>query len=506
MPTLNQTLGELPSGGVQELSDAQLGSFIRDNYTHNPKLKEKRNKLCKRLDFFHDRSDKHIEKMVDGVFENQDVAKEHKKFIAHATYQNVTRRVVEELSTVYSEAADRNATPEKNYTELQRVIRMNTRMRQANEYVNLLNQCLLWFTIREVEGQDSVPELRVFTPDTYFAVSHPLDPLRHVATILPLKRAGFKEDQSLPAWIVWDDHETFLMNGHGHVLTPTRKAHDLVRMPGVLVHRKMPTEAITDYDSGDDIIAAHEAVTLLNILLLRGEKMGVRIPFIAGDISRTATGQRLDGESLVQFQDGVAPGTLDLRADPTSLINSARFIIKQIAANHGIPESVFDLSYQATSGFEIELKRTGLREKRHQQIMDPWHPAERDLAEVMAEGTDGDDRYSFSTTNWNIDFGEFDTPREPLQRLAIWEKREGMGLMSKVDMVMKENPEFSRAQAVKRLEQVMEDKEQLQVARDVHGLQPPMVQAQDTTAPDDEEDEEDGPPSQPRNGPPPPLQ
>ena len=189
------------------------------------------------------------------------------------------------------------------------------------------------------------------------------------------------------------------------------------------------------------------AIALINTMMLKHQKSGTKQAVASGDLADMPIGQPMDEEHLLQAPEGVALSTLDLGADPDSYIKAGRSVIKQIAANYGIPESVFDLSYQATSGFEIELKRTGLREVRRDQIMD-WRPVEQDLAEIMSESlAEHRHELAFNTLGWSIDFGEVETPQEPHSRLVYWEKLRQMGLMNTEQMYLALNPEAEEEDA-----------------------------------------------------------
>lgn len=498
---LKRTLGELPSGNVSELSELGVRQYLERVVKSDAEVARKK-RMAERLRLFHDREmTKYAEDKIVAWFKNEKVRARLKLMAPLATFQNITRRIVEEISVVYAEAADRRVEGKDDvvYQSLLLELGINTKLRRTNEYVNLCNEVLLWYAI----GSDLSPQLRAVTPDKFSAIPHPLDATRLAAVVFPIERFGLSTAATDPAWQVWSDYETFQLDGNFRTIGGSYTIHSYGRLPGVLVHRKDPYDRLLDGDSGDDLRAAHDAVLMLNLLMLKEQRSGTKVPYVAGDISQTATGQAMDREELSVFQEGIAPGTLDLGADPRTYIDAARAVIKQVAANYGIPESVFDLSYQATSGFEIELKRVGLREKRRQQIMYPYRPAERQLADVMsAVNADGLPASSFSTERWRIDFGEIEMPRDPMQRLAVFEKRRQLGLMSTVDMVMDENPEMDRKQAVMHLTgNILEE-----VTR-VEGMR--LLQAESagpSTSPEDmtpQEMADEGRAQRPRSGPPP---
>lgn len=448
--SLRTVLGEMPSGKVFELTPSDVAKYINDNYLTSSTEERRIHVASQRLDLYQDRGRDQLERAIDNVFKNSETRRLRKQFADIAMYQNLTKRITNEISSVYSEKARRRVSDRNgNYQLLIDSVGLDRHMRKANRFTNLLNECLVWFRVRR---RDRVMVCHVITPNKFYAIAHPSDPTQLIAVMFGSKPFGGKSKPTDPAWVVWSDTETFLMDSDGRYVENSWVEHGLGVMPGVLLHREVPDSSLLDPDPGSDLTSAHIAVALLNVMLLKEQKSGSKIPYTTGDLSATAYNQAMDSESLTTFQEGVSPGVLDMGSDPRSYIDSIRMVIKSIAASYGIPESVFDLSYQATSGFEIELKRTGLREKRRDQLID-YRPYERQIADVMSAVSTHDlPSMSYGTEDWSIDFGEVETPQEPAARLAYWEQERRMGLTTTIDMIMESNPEFTDQQAAIYLE------------------------------------------------------
>ena len=443
---IQNTLGELPSGLVSPWTMDEVSEYIRETYLESDEEKERMASASKRLDLYRDNSKPYIREVVENVFNDAKVKAERLKFVEYATFQNVVKRVVNEISTVYSETAMRKVDNDNDqYQELMRAVHMDRKMRKANRYANLLNECLVMF---RVVRHSKVPTLDVITPDSFIAIAHPLEPSRLVAVAFKIGNYGNDDD---PHWAVWTDHETFQMNKLGRVVMGSYRVHGFGMLPGVLIHRELPDAMLMDPTSGEDLVSAHLAVSLLNVMMLKEQKSGTKAPYTVGDIGDTASGQALDSESVTVWEEGNSPGVLDLGSNPQNYIDATRSVINQAAANYGISESVFDLSYQATSGFEIELKRVGLREKRRDQILD-FRPVERELAQIMSAVLKAENHpLAFDPDGWGMDFGEIDSPQDPAQRLAYWTTMRQMSLKNSVEMMMELNPEFTVEQAVKQI-------------------------------------------------------
>jgi hypothetical protein len=437
-----ETLGTLPSGEVRRLSPDQLTLFLRSKYQTRAEEERKRDSV-KRLDLFRDRGRRHFEEALDGIFKNSKVRQWRKDFVRLAEFQNITKRVVREISSVYSEPAKRSVNKaDKAYQELQRVVRLDRKMRQVNRYGNLLNHCLVWPDVA-----DGTPVMRTVTTDRFCAVAHPNDPTRAVAFIIDCFPNGVAVTDADPHYLLMSEFEFVKLDKSWRAVGAPVE-HRLGRMPALLWSREEPDDCILDHSSGSDLTSAHMAVALLNTMMLKHQKSGTKLPYATGDTSAMASGQPMDEEHLLQAPEGVALATLDLGADPDSYISAVRAVIKQIAANYGIPESVFDLSYQATSGVEIELKRTGLREIRRDQMLD-FRPFERDLADLWSTVlTKAGHELAFDSAGWSIDFGEIDTPQDPIVKLDYWTKLEELGLVNRVEMYLDMNPEATEREAI----------------------------------------------------------
>ncbi len=447
-----ETLGTMPNGEVARLDVDGLRRSM-ERWRPNHKDEEARRKETKkRLDLYKDRGRKYIEDAVDKAYRNPQSREWRKALIEFAEFQNVTKRVIRETSTVYSEPASRklsSASATLKYKEFQEEVFYDFKLRSVNHFGNLTNDLLVWPVVK-----DGVPEMRVVTQDRFTAIPHPLNPLKPVMYVVDQFPDGYNVKVTDPHYLGMSEKEWVYLDKDWRVISI--EEHGLDRMPALLWHRQVPDECLLDWSSGRDLVSAHLAVALLNVMMLKHQKGGTRVPYATGDTSNVPRNQAMDEESLIEVGEGVTLNTLDLGADPSSFIDATRAVIKQIAANYGIPESVFDLSYQATSGFEIELKRSGLREIRRDQIL-IFRPFEKQLADLWAVVLEkANSEWAYSTQGWAIDFGEIDTPQEPNAKLTVWKELENLGLINRIDMYRQLNPEATPVEAAAKVQFNME--------------------------------------------------
>ena len=444
---LKESLGALPSGNVVALSDDEVTKFLREKYIFSDEEKARQTKSRNRLSLYKDKGRALVENMVTSLFRNLKVRSLRKEFVQYAMFQNVTKRIIREISMVYSSESLRNISNQNdNYQEVIRISHQDRKMRNVNRYVNLLNECLVWFDIRAGK-----PIIRVVTPDKFFAVSHPNDPSHHVASIVSIESNGLHKSNTAPAWLVITEEEFFKMDKNGRMLSDTYQRHQLGLMPAMLVHREEPEDKLLDSDSGEDLVSAHLAVALLNTLMLKQSKSAEKVVAASGDLSTTPSNQPLDQEVVQSFGEGVSLQTLDLGADPEGYIRAAQSVIRQVAANFGISEAVFNLDYNASSGFEIEIKRSTLREVRQDQILD-YRPVERELVQIQSRVLQAAGHpLQFDASGWVVNFGEVQPPRDPKAMLDYFEKMRQMGLMNSAEMYLRLNPEATFEQAQQAL-------------------------------------------------------
>jgi hypothetical protein len=447
---LNDRLGTLPSGNVARLSDDHLTSFLRDKYLASSAEKARRANATMRRDFYRGHTHAYFEDDLRTLFKNPRVFEWRKALIPFARFQNITARIVNEISTVYDEPATRTIKgANEKYKRFLRRIRMDKRMQKINQRLNLLDDLLIYPSIDPL-GRD---RLYIVTPDHFYAISHPNDPTCFIGAIIDQVPKGIEVREASPHYMVCDEDTWFWLDKDFRMVRDTgsqRRPHGLGRLPVILAQRDPPEDALLTGDGRSDLVSAHRAIALLNVLMLKAQKSGTRLPIATGDTSGMAREQPMDEEGLIEAPEGVALTALDLRADPDNYITAARAVIKQIAANYGIPESVFDLSYQATSGFEIELKRVGLKEVRHRQMLD-FRPLEEDIADLQSRAMKGRE-FAFSPDGWRISFGEVETPIEPMAKLLYWEKLQQMSLANIVEMYMWQNPEVKADEATRVVE------------------------------------------------------
>jgi hypothetical protein len=242
----------------------------------------------------------------------------------------------------------------------------------------------------------------------------------------------------------------FYLDGTGTLMAETIVPNELGRIPGALLALDPPSDALYDATTGEDIVAAHMAVWFENILLMKESKSATKQPILQGDNTNMARAQAADSEVAVEAPDGVLLTTLDLSMDLNMFRDTADHILERCAANHGIPPAILHHA-GATSGYEIELRHIGIRERRIEQET-PFRAFERELAGVMSHVVGlSAPQYAFDMAGWSINFGDVQAPQSPMEALTVFEAKRRLGLTDTVEEVMRQDPDLDISGAASKL-------------------------------------------------------
>ncbi len=463
MTVLLDAFSELPAGGRVVRTYDEIAKALDDSWISNED--DRIREMKKRVDLYEDRTWNILKDQIRRQFGSEEIIQSKNQLLSESRFQNVTRRIINEISTVYSENAKRSVAAADGYQEFLRVTHFQRVMEVVNQRLNLCNE--VWLSA----GVDraGAPVVRVATPDRFWAISHPLDPIQHIGMVFPIPARGIKRSELDPHFVVWSATEKFFLNGNKRIVKdvvwPEGTAmhsdgvavNPLGAMPGVLLHRRIPVDRLLDWDTGKDLISAHEAIMLLNLLLLDEQKSGTVLVYAKGDTKDMASGQPMDRKFLLHVPEDVDIDSIDLKADPQSYLSTAKSALHQIAANYGIPGDVFEMSMSSSSGFEIRLKRTRLVEMRRDQAKD-FRDHERRFVEVASIVMDreGPPEVRFAPEGFTIDFGETEIPRSAKEKLESRKMARSMGLSNPIDEVMADDPDLDEKAAEKIIDRNLE--------------------------------------------------
>ena len=449
--SIRSVLAELPSGQVSgalpwpEVSDYLSGIVCSEQES------KRRDRALRRSRLYRDDGREFLSDYIKQVFEDRNVLAKRDRWVEKASYNNVLKRVIRELATLYRKPAQRSvADGQDRYQAVQELTQQHEKFRQAQALALLHRYLLVGFRVTDWNNVRK-PRIEIAEPQNFFLVPHPLEHCRLIGVILDYS-VQTRKGANQPAYTLWTDTERAYLNNAGRVLEETVQEHGLGRMPWSLLALEPPPGEMVDLNTGEDLVAAHLSVWFQNVCLLKESKSATKIPIISGDVSSVARAQAADTEVPIEVPDGTTIGSVDMAMDLTLFSSTADHILERVAANYGIPPSVLH-QQGATSGYEIELRLVGIRERRLEQEI-PFREFEREFVEIQATVLAQDmPELSFSPDGFSINFGDTQMPRHPTEALQIFERERQLGLTDTVDELMRRDPDLTADQAKAQLEE-----------------------------------------------------
>lgn len=467
----------LEAYGLQGINPGEaypsIMKFWAQQYLH-PHDTARKAAARRRLDLLREHAAAIYQADIYSLFQSDMVRKKRESVLPLAQGVNLISRLVRQLATLYQQPARRRVDGEANNARLHLALRAmgkehgyNALWAEVQRLLVLCKSLAVGVRIKEraFAGQvRKIPVLDILTPDVFTPIPDPKDPQELLALVLD-DPALVVSPQSQPedtrrAYTVWSATETFELNKSLQVLPGSVKRNLLGRIPYVLMTFEPVVRGLIDGTSGGSLEMAQRAMVFLRCEELHGVRTGVKVPYqLLDGEDRTRRDQVMDKDSITQFINTEAVGTLDLQHEPTRFQQSMQRVEGDVAADHGIPPDIFDQSWTTMTGDAFVAKRASLDEQRVGQ-MESFRAYERKVLELVSAACalEGDEIFRFSMTGWAIDFGEPRTPQSPLNDLTTRRERRALGLGSPIDDIMELNPDVSsREQAMEILRQRLED-------------------------------------------------
>jgi len=421
-----------------------------DNNVHRLRREE----IARRVRLYRDDARADFEAIIRQVFEDARVQQQRIKLIDVATEQNVTRRIVDEVASLYDKPAVRtlpDASVNAQFHELEKRINLHEIMQESSRLLQLCNDVLIW----QFNGIDDRSRLRIVTPDVFDALPDPRDRAVMAGVLIDVCPMQITPNRDkLPHWELWDDTYRYLLNASGDMVDERGNPsgpleHGLKRIPAVLLHKREPTEHLLDSRPGRDITSAHLGCGLLNVMIMRLSKaQGERQPILQGNLANVAKNQSMDGESPIALPPEVQASMLDSKTDPDHYIRVKREKLASVAQTYGM--SYEQMSYTETaetqSGKAYQVRREKLTELRSEQRR-RWLINEAQVVELLG----------FDPTGMKVDHQEQALPQDAAEEIDLLDKKVRYGLDSPISYLMRKDPDLDRATALIEMRQNLED-------------------------------------------------
>lgn len=454
MISLREQLSRRPGGSLRSplLGWNEVASYVHGFITSNEE-KARVEKAAKRQRLYQCRGDSEMLEMLQKVFVTREVIELRRQWIEFAKYNNVLRRTIGELATCYSQPAKRTVKGDANnaaYQEVQRLSRQDEVMQRVNRLAVLHRALAVGPRMRQSPTGEWEPTIDVVTPAKFHAIRDPIDPsvLAALAFENDFALAGIAAPDA-PKWTIVGWTETMFMSSHGEILEKTLVEHEHGRIPWILLTLEPPDGRLIDEDTGEDLVAAQQAIWFLNVLHLKESKSATKQLLFSGDVSNMTRKQVSDSEMDGHMPEGVAAQEVDRSMDVSIFTAGAEYVADAVGANYGLAPSVRK-GHSVDSAEARELQRVPLREIRLQQHI-PFRQFEREFAALQANVIS---KYAaerpdlqFTTDGWAINFADPQTPLSEKERLEVFETKRKLGLTSTIKEKVAGDPDLDREDA-----------------------------------------------------------
>jgi hypothetical protein len=382
-----------------------------------------------------------LEAEAGRVFRSSEVRQRVLPFLKYGLSQSLLKRVVDEISRpVYSPPPTRKvsgvATDSTAWRVLSEQCRLDEKMDLACRLMNACNTAWLFPRWNDRLGL----LLDVLTPSQVSVIPDHDDHLRPLAVIYD--HTAWHSGRWIPAWVYWDDEETFRFTADGQVVPypdgTIVGTHGLGRLPFVAVHRRERWDRPHDETTGADLENGQLGLGIIMALVHKlhrdqGEK---QIVITADDLDSVPRGQVIDGGGAIVASGGATIATLDLATDPRHYLTTCDAVTARVAANYG-------LSLDRINSRTIDTgEDVGLLERRAETVR-VMYRAELDLFELIRLVSRWSPWAISDQASLAVDFAELSAKGDRAKVLDIWTREISMGLRSVYDCVRELSPEVT---------------------------------------------------------------
>lgn len=428
---------------------------------YNNKHRTRRETIATRLKLYRDQITVPLSQVIDQIYVTPEMRETLKAYVVVSAGQNVSRRIVNEVASLYDRWALRTL-PDADANERLRAeekrLRLHFIHQEAHRLANLCNEAMIW----QFTGIDDKTALRIVTPDAFDAIPDPRDPLVPAAMLLDFAPTCMRPTASMPHWEVWDDTYRYRISGEGRLVNAdgsiavAPEAHGLARVPWVLFHRREPTTCILDASYGEDIKSTHLAVALLDVMVMRLSKtQGENQPVLAGNLAAMVSNQTMNGENPLRLPPDVVASMLNMKTDPDHYLAVKKDKISSCAQSYGMNYEQFtnNDTAEAQSGKAYQVRREKLTELRLEQ-----------RGRAMMHESMVVELIGFSPEGLRVDFQEQAMPMDAAEEVTLLDEKMRKGLDSPVAYMMRKDPDLTRELAIKQILDNLQDYAMLIVA------------------------------------------
>ena len=393
--------------------------------------------------------------------------------------QNILKRVINEISTIYKREAQRTATIESiRYDDILKLNNLNVMGKKINRYTNLLNETLI-----KVGFRRGRLVYDIITPNICTVIQNEEDPTEADAIIYTTTRVNTIGAKDIKYHYWSKDGDYLIYDRNFRIIERIYDSWDesgmlaypyidpetgLYMLPFVVCHRQAPDSNFWDQDSGRDLYNAAVMTAIKMTLFDYYFKTGsFKQIYLIGDEADMPASQVMDVLTVLRASgEGAAIGVLDREVNMKQLQDAIVYQLNSIINNYGISADQWTLSIAELSGIALRIRNMPLMEIREDQL--PFYRQfEKDLFNVtkVVNNAHALNRATEipEAAELDIDFAEITFPEDPVKALDHATNQLKGGIISLGQYFQIFNPDYKdEAEAEKK---ILDNLAKIQAAR-----------------------------------------
>lgn len=380
-----------------------------------------------------------------------------------STEHNVFKRFATEYSQVYKWGARRELGTARETDKadvLWEEAEIDDTLEQSNLYLNALRDLILIPLV----GDDGRMFIEILTPDRVTVVQR-MDRPTEISAFWFTRYAADTQNNWMSRLynrsplnvekVLVDDYAYRIFDKNDRLKLEV--PHGIGRLPAVIAHAEKRTRSFWQPFPFGDVVELNKTVGALLTGMSYLQKMQAELqPTYKGDIDDVAEGTMLGASKVLSGKGDW--GTLNLQASPQHYIDHINHRIGLVAQNYGLSPAALSLSGDPASGFAFRMQRQPLLEARKKQLK-KWRRVERDLFVLMAQVSQ---RFHpivklDPAADFFVNFAEAEFTESPEMENRIDDENVAARRTSRIDVIMRRDPDLTRAQAEKKLQRILDD-------------------------------------------------
>ena len=384
---------------------------------------------------------------------------------------NLMMRLMKDTSKVYKNEPNRtvdNEAGQKRYEEINEANHIDLFLDRANYLLNGMNDLII-----QTLTYDKHIERSMLTPDQVTVFENDIDPTVPEALVVEYPGWNHAENRMESEFVFWSPlrHFTFKVKD-GQMLKASVNELDLnpyaevnrteqAFYPFTFCHASHRENAFYDDKTGRGLVEATILIAIQNTFkyfMIPQQFKQLAVKF-AQNTDKDYQNEQLSNPLHIFSTNGDIV-TIDWQSAIKELSEVIEAKTISVANDYGLSSDQFKMQASVQSGFALKVQRQALDEKRSDQIKF-WRINERELFfcaraanNLFKLGTVIPD-----TAQIKVDFAEPVEISDPMEELKVNQERIKLGILSPIDLIMRENPDLkTRDEALKKMQENIDDR------------------------------------------------